>query len=109
MQKSPDHERCIHPLVAKVLQELREPSPGRVPSDPEQPRHGCLKELKRMREQSEHSLQSSQQAKEQLFKLLKLDNEALHPVARVKVPLELPKNSSILKRRASAKSAQEGN
>ena len=89
----------LHPRVAWLIQELAPPSPGRVPRDPEQPRHGCLVELKRSRQYDLDTMLSARTAKEQLCKLMQLNNTALHPVAGKKLSLEGPRNSSILKRR----------
>ena len=112
MKKMPgtsESERTLHPLVAEFLQKYMLPSPGRVPSDPEQPRQGCFKELKRLRRHDSARTQAARDAKDQLFKMLKLDNAALNPVVGVKLCLELPKNSSILRRRASVRVDKEPN
>ena len=99
----------LHPLVARLVQEFSCPSPGHVPSDPEQPRQGCLRELKRQREYSAVRTKSANQAKELLLKQLKLDNTALNPVLRTGSQLEAPLQSSILKRRALSRASKEPN
>lgn len=99
MTESSESRRALHPLVARLLQEYSCPSPGRVPRDPEQPRQGCFKELKRTRDRSARS-RSAHEAKEVLLQQLQLDNKALNPVSGVKLRLEGPLQSSILQRRA---------
>jgi len=97
----------LHPLVARLVQEYSCPSPGHVPRDPEQPRQGCLRELKRQREYSAVRAKSANQAKELLLKQLKLDNTALNPVLRTESQLEAPLQSSILQRRALSRLPKE--
>ena len=97
----------LHPLVARLVQEFSCPSPGHVPKDPEQPRQGCFKELKRLRESNATQRKSAQDAKEILFKQIKLDNATLNPVMQTSSPLEAPFQSSILQRRALLRLAKE--
>jgi hypothetical protein len=97
----------LHPWVARVVQECSCPSPGRIPRDPEQPRQGCLRELKLRRDHSAVRAKSAHQAKELLLKQLKLDNTTLNPVAGAQLLLEAPLRSSILQRRALQRALHE--
>ena len=100
MFKASEFGSNVNPWVLRVMQEYSCPSPTHVPSDLEQPRQGCLRELKRMRDYSTVRCKSANQAKEVLFKQLKLDNTALNPVVGARLLLEVPQQSSILQRRA---------
>lgn len=98
LQESSEQRIYLHPLVAKLIEEYSCPSPGRVPRDPDQPRHGSFKELKLNRPLPPPS--SSQLSKTHLFHALRLNNPSLNPVSGVDFHLSPPLSSSLLQRRA---------
>lgn len=99
MTSSTESANRLHPLVLRLLQELTCPSPGHITSDPEQPKQGCLKELKRKRENSQAQHTGTNEAKKLLMMQLKLGNKNLNPVSGQELQLEAPLSSSILRRR----------
>ena len=107
MTSASESTTILHPLVFRLLQEFTCPSPGHIPSDPEQPKRGCLKELKRRRENSQPRLTGANEAKKLLLMQLKLDNRNLNPVSGRKLQLEAPLRSSILRRRELIGSAEK--
>lgn len=107
MTSSSESAGRLHPLVARLIQEYACPSPGHIPSDPEQPKRGCLKELKRRRENSQPLHTGANEAKKLLLMQLKLDNTDLNPVSGQKTQLEAPLQSSILRRRGLNRSTEK--
>ena len=89
----------IHPLVALVLEKLLPPSPGICPRDPEQPKHGCLVELRKSRLERSCST-AYMQKKEEILALTRLANHSLTPAPTGWTgTLAGPKDSPILQRR----------
>lgn len=68
----------LHPLVARVIEALRPPSPGTCPSDPEQPKTGCLVELRRRRLDRNCSAEYLRN-KQEILARVRLANQTLTP------------------------------
>lgn len=71
-------DRTLHPLVAKVIEALRAPSPGTCPRDPEQPKHGDLRDL-RNRMETRSRTDSYILKQQEILAQVKLANQSLTP------------------------------
>lgn len=71
-------DRALHPLVARVIEALRAPSPGICPRDPEQPKHGDLRDL-RGRMESRRRTDSYLLKQQEILAQVKLANQSLTP------------------------------
>lgn len=71
-------DHVLHPLVMRVIEELRAPSPGVCPRDREQPKQGDLRDLQgrlEARRRTDSYLLKQQEIRAQV----QLDNQALTP------------------------------
>ena len=92
-------EYVLHPSVARVIEELRAPSPGVCPRDPEQPKQGSLLEL-RKRKDSRSWTDSYLIKKQEILAQTRLANQSLTPAPTGWTgQLTLPGESLILQRR----------
>lgn len=92
-------EHFLHPSVARVIEELRAPSPGVCPRDPEQPKQGSLLEL-RKRKESRSWTDSYLLKKQEILAKTRLANQSLAPAPTGWTgQLTLPGESLILQRR----------
>jgi hypothetical protein len=72
-------EHVLHPSVIRIIEEMRPPSPGVCPSDPEQPKQGSLLELRTRKEGRSRTDSYLLLKKQEIFAQMRLANQSLTP------------------------------
>ena len=95
----PACKQQLHPAVLRVIEALRAPSPCAGPSDPEQPKHGSLLDLRARRVALNRS-ESLSVKRQEILARTRLNNQSLLPATVGWTGhLECPCESLLLKRR----------
>ena len=79
MEEDSYQSKRVHPLVLRIIEEMRCPSPGECPKDLEQPKSGSLRELKSRMENRRRTDSCLCLQKKEIEAQVKLGNTSLMP------------------------------